>query len=635
MTASTLPPPALPRVQRTAWLAAVCLLCLAALALRWHDIARQSLWLDEGATVAFARLPFSDLLKATFSSEPNPPLYYGALHVWIKLAGTSEASLRVFSLLPGVLTVALVYRLGADLLARGAGLAAAALVTTSPYLLWLSQDARMYSLLGCASVALWMLAVRTGRQITIPRLLAFALMLLVTLYTHFFGVFSAVVAVLALLLSIDKAGLRRHWAGLLAAIVIPGVVYVPWLTAALRAGAAGVTWRRPVSLAQMLAALAQTFSGAMYLPGNLQDAVTHVAAALFVAGSLVCVWQAVRRSRTALLIPGGFILVIALVDVASRKSPIFDANYLVALAPLAYLAVGAALHWLTLGRTGLTALPLLPCVAAGWFGIQQLQINPNFQKEDFRTASAFLAARAGASDVVVLLAEYARLPFTYYYHGPSALDPFTGDPANPGAALTPVLQQASVAWLLLSHADQVDPKGQVKQWFDQRYPQVTQAYPRGIQLLGYRVRYVVAAVPPGATPKRVQYGADVVLIGYTAQTDIPPTDTVLHPPSNWLHVVLYVQALHAISVPYRSSVQLVDVKGVWGDELGRAPDALSLAANHWPAGAIVVEDADINLNPATPPGTYTIAAHLLNAAGQPLPVTSGDASLGTVHIVNP
>jgi len=76
-----------------------------------------------------------------------PPGYYVLLRAWEFFSGRSEFALRYFSLIFGVLGVALIYRLGRRGLGTGAGVIAALLLTLQPFHTFYSQDARMYSLM--------------------------------------------------------------------------------------------------------------------------------------------------------------------------------------------------------------------------------------------------------------------------------------------------------------------------------------------------------------------------------------------------------------------------------------------------------------------------------------------------------
>ena len=77
----------------------------------------------------------------------NPPLYYVLLNAAAHFFGTTEFALRVVSLLIGLLTIPLVYRLARATAGERAGRYAALLATISAPLWWASQEARMYTLL--------------------------------------------------------------------------------------------------------------------------------------------------------------------------------------------------------------------------------------------------------------------------------------------------------------------------------------------------------------------------------------------------------------------------------------------------------------------------------------------------------
>src|SRR4051812_25962658 len=85
-------------------IALVSILLLAA-ALRIWGIDRQSLWFDEAATVHIIRQPLPRMFDLIKSDERTPPLHYVVLHVWIKLFGDSEFSLRLPSAIAGVAAV--------------------------------------------------------------------------------------------------------------------------------------------------------------------------------------------------------------------------------------------------------------------------------------------------------------------------------------------------------------------------------------------------------------------------------------------------------------------------------------------------------------------------------------------------
>ncbi|MEL7434499.1 MAG: hypothetical protein AAFN11_11185, partial [Chloroflexota bacterium] len=91
------------------WLVAILLL---AMFLRISTIDAQSLWIDEGFTWNLTQ--YSDMF-AILRADVHPPLYFLLIDVWVDFAGTSVFAMRYFSLLPSLLSVAVVYRLAGEI----------------------------------------------------------------------------------------------------------------------------------------------------------------------------------------------------------------------------------------------------------------------------------------------------------------------------------------------------------------------------------------------------------------------------------------------------------------------------------------------------------------------------------------
>ena len=120
------------------------LLLLAAFALRLYRLDHQEIWGDEAHSAYVASLPLPVVVSPR--TETNPPLYHFLLYLWVGLTGSSVFALRFLSLVLGVLTVPLVYRLARLAFGELVGLLAALLCTISPFLVYYSQEARMYAL---------------------------------------------------------------------------------------------------------------------------------------------------------------------------------------------------------------------------------------------------------------------------------------------------------------------------------------------------------------------------------------------------------------------------------------------------------------------------------------------------------
>jgi len=126
---------------------------LLALALRLYRADAQSLWYDEGTSAALAGRPLPDIARAA-ANDIHPPLYYLLLALWVRLFGDGVVALRALSACLGSLLVAGVIRLGGRLWGRPVGIAAGLLAAISPYLVWYSQEVRMYMLGAALGVGL-------------------------------------------------------------------------------------------------------------------------------------------------------------------------------------------------------------------------------------------------------------------------------------------------------------------------------------------------------------------------------------------------------------------------------------------------------------------------------------------------
>jgi mannosyltransferase len=148
--------------QRAAWL----IILMGGFALRLYQLGAQSLWYDETVSAYLASKSIPELIAHT-AGDIHPPGYYLLLHLWTRLAGSSEFALAFFSLFFGVLLIPLTYSLARRLMGRTVALWSALLVAVSPYNLWYSQEVRMYTL-GAALglVALWCTLEMTNQQVS-------------------------------------------------------------------------------------------------------------------------------------------------------------------------------------------------------------------------------------------------------------------------------------------------------------------------------------------------------------------------------------------------------------------------------------------------------------------------------------
>ncbi len=186
------------------------------LLLRVPTLDAQSFWIDEAFTVDLLRGGLAEL----GNTESTPPLYYALAWVWSQVAGDGEFGLRMLSALLGAATVPAVFAAGAALGSRRVGLAAAALATVNPLLVWYSQEARAYALLlvlGTLSFAFFARALHEPRTRVLAGWAAASALALLTHYFAVFLVFPEAVWLLA----------RHRRMGVVGAIAVPRSSVLP------------------------------------------------------------------------------------------------------------------------------------------------------------------------------------------------------------------------------------------------------------------------------------------------------------------------------------------------------------------------------------------------------------------------
>ena len=203
---------------------------LVAISLRLYQLGNESLWFDEGGSIRWAAQSIPRILDSA-SDAFHPPFYFLILHFWMMIWGSGEIAVRFLSLIFGVFSIAGIYLIGRLLFDRAVGLIAALIATLSPFHIYFSQEARMYTLvmfLSLCSMIFFQRLLRTKNFFSIAGY-AFANVLL--LYTHNFGfliIAAQNIFICPFFLRFKKVGMIcfRDWIILQIAQIL---FFIPWL----------------------------------------------------------------------------------------------------------------------------------------------------------------------------------------------------------------------------------------------------------------------------------------------------------------------------------------------------------------------------------------------------------------------
>lgn len=384
------------------------LLCFAAaLFLRLRGLGVQNLWYDEVLTWHSATAPPNRILTTLRHYENTPPLYFLILNAWVRMFGDGEIALRLPSALFGAACIPAAYWLAKEMWNRTAGMVFAVMLTTSPYHLWYSQEARTYSLLFllvlCASATL----VRLLRQPSRWAMAGYVVFNILAFYAHSFALF-ALVAQMVFFLAM-YAGRRRDHTPALALrswFTLNGLILIaliPWVPILIDLAGKGQPWlTRNSTLGE--AFLAYT--------GSLPLLLLMLILALVAVGAAIYL-----RDRKMVLAVAMLVLpIVCPLLLSTPRQPAFHTRYgilsLIGLGLLSSYAVAQLRPWargiVLIAYVALT-IPLIQ--RAGYPQYPGVLI-----RLDLRSPARFIEEQASPGDRIVLQdAWFTKMVFEHYF----------------------------------------------------------------------------------------------------------------------------------------------------------------------------------------------------------------------------
>lgn len=577
---------------------------LLAFLLRIYNLTYESLDIDEADSVFFAQADLPTLLARITQPGENGPLYFLLLRAWMMVAGQSEFALRYLSLLPGVLAVPLLYAVGKRLLGPRVGVMAALLFTTSTYLLFYAQMAKMYSLVVFVSLLSSYLLLRALERPSLWRWAGYTVITTAAFYTHIFTAFLVPWHSLFVVLT-----LRRHrsalipWAVSLGALTLP---YMPIGLQRLQALQAPETLNRqftgPRDLLGMLATLVQEY-GTRYdlLPPPL---LSGLFLALTLLGLLALLASSSpRRGEAWVFIGVGIVLpLLVTYGFVALGAPLFSSRYLIVTLPNFYLLWSAALVGVA-GWGRLLSLALLVGFlllnGARW---AQTHVGGERFREDWRSAVAYLEQRYLPGDKVLAVRSWDDHSIQYYASRPLVVETLTaGEGRPPDPQGVSGLPSSGRIWLIAAYFE-IDELPPVLQWLDETSQIMSQKWHVGVMVSLYLTKRgdpaAEATVAPLAT-----------FDGHLLLTDYQTAPLPERPGAPW-QATLQWRAQGAPLEAYWAALELVDERGeVWGSAEGPVGGQF-YPTERWPEGFSIREVRELEVAPGIRPGVYGLTVRV-------------------------
>lgn len=474
----------------------------------------QSIRLDEAQSIWYYTKSVPAFLKLT-AEDVHVPLYGFILHFWLQIWGNSIIAARTLSLIFFVLTVPMLFKLIKEVSNKRVALFTAFLFSLSPFIVWYSNEARMYTLFLLATTInhYYFLKVynsdgRTGK-------FGLFLSMVMGLYSHYFFIFLLITQALFVIsklfgfirTDVDfnhppavsqftryKAFAVQYFKQLMFA----GLLLIPWLLYVASLGYASNS--SPLIPRPTTFNIFQTFAN--FLFGFQTQTIQGLLISLWPLLVLFILFVFTNRKRIDTMHFEYFVMVTFLpvffAFVASYIHPLFLSRYLIFVTPTLFFIIAAVI----MSYPKKTANIIITTVV--FFSVLLL-LNQNVSastpvKENYRGVADYLNSHAKPEDVIAISTPFTIYPVEYYYTGQTRIetipqwDRYVQGPI-PVFSIAELKKQidtdkekyASI-FVVLSYDQGYE--NQIKKYMDEHYQlEKVSKFSQGLQIREYKLRY--------------------------------------------------------------------------------------------------------------------------------------------------
>ncbi len=358
----------------------------------------QSLWLDEATTSLVSNMSLSDIFTKFLPGDFHPPLYYLLMKICVLFFGGSEISLRIPSVIFGLGTIFLVYKIASHYFDDLTGKVAAFLTATSGLLIYYSQEARMYSLAAfLVALCFYLLSKR--------------LYLLFGIFLMLLGANDYVsLLIVPVFWVISLKDRSKFYKSLLPL----GVFFVFWSTTFLRQlgyglDVAGTAWGRilgPSTLKNILLIPVKFVFGRIGFSDQL--VYTLIVATTFVF--IIAIFYRSKPARSSKIFWLWLILPTVLGIIVSLKIPTLSYFRFIFTLPSMYILIASAL--VNSGNIKKLGLVLMICLNIAT-SLTYL-FNSRFQREDWRSAVKYIENLKSDKSITIFVSKSNWEAYRYY-----------------------------------------------------------------------------------------------------------------------------------------------------------------------------------------------------------------------------
>lgn len=416
---------------KTKRLFSLFLILLTGAWLRLYKLASHDLWYDESLSWGLATFIKNVLKMQHYGTQP--PLYYLFLHFWTKVFPDNEFWLRLPSVLFGVATIFVLYKLCNLFFSRRIAVLASIIIAISPIHIWYAQEVKPYSLIPFFVIVMSYFFIKALEE----NRAQYWTGLLITTFIGFFTSYFIGIFVIGELAVLCLKRYRKYFAKWLRVHIIFGLIicaiFFPWVSTFFLQCISLVKegfWIQRPSLNSLFITfnnfnVGYTVSRIVYIPSFIVFFI------LFSCG----LWHGYKRFKERSIIL--FLLLttpILFTFLFSFLIPIYIDRQLIAFSPLYYI-------FIVLGIEGFRPRPLKPVTFFCIFLFIGSSLNNYYRdmlplpilyhqgayiKKPFKPILQYVIENPNLRECVIAFTNPGiELPLRYYYHWYKKLPSFS------------------------------------------------------------------------------------------------------------------------------------------------------------------------------------------------------------------
>jgi len=383
----------------------ISLIILSGLALRVYKLGSYSFFCDEISSIFVSNN--LQYVKYDF----HPCLYFILLRIWETIFGSGEFSIRLLSVIPGVLSIYFVFKLGEVLFNKRIAIISSIMLAVSAPHIFYSQFARPYifsALFTIVSLYFLMLSLKNNKNINWA---IFSIFSVIGLYTeHFY--FLVLISILPVFIYRENRIFLKKWIIVISLILLS---YIPAFV--IFSGSQFIRiikngfWLKQPGLFD-LRILFDFFNFEYeYHPSSFIYSFLKV---LFILLIICSIYFLRKEKKKLILISCILFLPIALVFLISYiTTPIFIERKFLILVPIYYIFIARGIDGIKNTVVKTTALLIIALIAFTSLISYYSIIQPSW-KRDFRSVANYVKTNMKSGDIIVHAVPWSVLPFSYY-----------------------------------------------------------------------------------------------------------------------------------------------------------------------------------------------------------------------------